>query len=71
MALFIDNPYGDKKEEAEQEQKHTKSKVVIIDEQATSNDTQREQDDKTTLNLNGIDYDTNTGVSTVASDGKS
>lgn len=44
---------------------------MIIDEQATSNDTQREQDDKTTLNLNGIDYDTNTGVSTVASDGKS
>lgn len=68
MALFIDNPYGDKKEESEQEQKHTKSKVVIINEQIADNDTQRKQDDKTTLNLNGIDYDTNTGVSTVASD---
>lgn len=63
MALFIDKPVT--------AQSTKKTKVVIIDEQATSNDTQRKQDDKTTLNLNGIDYDTNTGVSTVASNGKS
>lgn len=65
MALFIDKPV------AAQTYTNSKSKVVKKIEQATSNDTQQKQDDKTTLNLNGIDYDTNTGVSTVASDGKS
>lgn len=64
MALFIDKP-------ATAQATKSKSKVVKKVEQATSNDTQRKQDDKTTLNLNGIDYDTNTGVSTVASNGKS
>ena len=66
MALFIDKPNEAK------EEKVVRSRKVRgwSDEQATSNDTQREQDDKTTLNLNGIDYNTNTGVSTVASDRK-
>lgn len=63
MALFIDKPVT--------AQSTKKTKVVIIDEQATSNHTRSEQDNKTTLNLNGIDYNTNTGVSTVASDRKS
>lgn len=61
MALFVGN---------ESDNKPT-NKVVIINEQATNNDTQSEQDDKTTLNLNGIDYDTNTGISTVASNRES
>lgn len=62
MALFIDKPTT--------QATKSKSKVVIINEQIADNDTQSEQDDKTTLNLNGIDYDTNTGVSTVTSDRK-
>lgn len=64
MALFVGNESDNKPI------KKNSSKVVIIDAQATSNDTQRKQDDKTTLNLNGIDYNTNTGVSTISSDGK-
>lgn len=67
MALFIDKPVT--------AQTHTnsksKSKVVIIDEQIADNDTQRKQDDKTTINIDCVNYDINTGVSTVASDGKS
>ena len=46
------------------------SKVVIIDEQIADNDTQRKQDDKTTINIDCVSYDVNTGVSTVASDRK-
>lgn len=60
MALFIDKP-------TTTQSTKSKSKVVKKVEQATNNYTQSEQDDKTTLNLNGIDYDTNTGVSTVTS----
>lgn len=65
MALFIDKPV------TAQAKSKNKSKVVIIkDEHIADNYTQRKQDDKTTLNLNGIDYDTNTGVSTVADSSK-
>ncbi len=62
MALFIDKPT------TQVSQNQGKSKVVKKDEQATSNDTQRKQDDKTTINIDCVSYDVNTGVSTVASD---
>ena len=64
MALFIDKP-------AITQATKIKSKVVKKVEQATNNDTQSEQDDKATLNLDNVNYDINTGVSTVASDRKS
>lgn len=69
MALFIDKPNSQQNSSSSVSSETTKksSKVVIVNEQTTSNDTQPAQDDKTTLNLNGIDYDTDTGVSTVAS----
>lgn len=66
MALFIDKPITQVSSQTQ-----GKSKVVKKVEQIADNDTQREKVDKTTLNLNGVDYDTNTGVSTVASDRKS
>ena len=61
MALFIDKS-------ATTQATKSKSKVVIIDEQIADNDTQRKQDDKTTINIDCVSYDVNTGVSTVASD---
>lgn len=65
MALFIDKP-------TTTQATKSKSKVVIMEnEQIADNDTQRKQDDKTTLNLDNVNYDVNTGVSTVASDRKS
>lgn len=60
MALFVGNEPDNK------QIKNKSSKVVIINEQATSNDTQRTQDNNTTLNLNGIDYNIDTGISTIA-----
>lgn len=68
MALFIDKPTT---QAPTQSKSKSKSKVVIIDEQIADNDTQRKQDDKTTLNLDNHNYDVNTGVSTVAGDRKS
>ena len=65
MALFIDKPT------TQVSQNQCKSKVVKKVEQATNNDTRSEQDNKTTLNLDNVNYDVNTGVSTVASDRKS
>lgn len=65
MALFIDKP-------TTTQATKSKSKVVIMEnEQIADNDTQRKQDDKTTINIDCVSYDVNTGVSTVASDGKS
>lgn len=62
MALFVGN---DSSSSAFSASSKKLSKVVIIDEQIADNDTQSEQDVKTTLNLNGIDYDTNTGITTI------
>ena len=64
MALFIDKPSEAK------EEKVVRSRKVRgwSDEQVTNNDTQRKQDDKTTINIDCVNYDVNTGVSTVASD---
>lgn len=62
MALFVGN---DSSSSASSATKKSSKVVIIKDEQATSNDTQSEQDVKTTLNLNGIDYDTNTGITTI------
>lgn len=64
MALFVGK---DSSSSVSSETTKTKksSKVVIVNEQTTSNDTQPAQDAATTLNLNGVDYDTNTGVSTI------
>ena len=65
MALFIDKPV------TAQAKSKNKSKVVIMEnEQIADNDTQRKQDDKTTINIDCVSYDVNTGVSTVASDRK-
>lgn len=62
MALFIDKPVT---------AQSTKTKVVKKVEQATSDDTQRKQDDKTTINIDCVNYDINTGVSIVADSSKS
>lgn len=72
MALFIDNPYEVIEEQPKKQDKSKNKKRVRgwSDEQATSNDTQRKQDDKTTINIDCVSYDVNTGVSTVASDRK-
>lgn len=69
MALFIDNPYEELLEE-KIKPKPKQAKIVrgwSEDEQTASDDTQQPQDDKTTLNLNGIDYNVDTGVSTITS----
>ena len=66
MALFRD----DKDKTVVKSKTKKSSKVVIIDEQIADNDTQRKQDDKTTINIDCVSYDVNTGVSTVASDRK-
>ena len=63
MALFIDKPT------TQVSQNQGKSKVVIIDEQIADNDTQRKQDDKTTLNLDNVNYDVNTGITTINNNG--
>ena len=62
MALFVGN---DSSSSVSSSTRNKSSKVVIIDEQIADNDAQSKQDNKTTLNLNGIDYDTNTGITTI------
>lgn len=64
MALFVDSASSSTTVKR-------KSKVVKKVEQATINNTQRTQDDKTTLNLDNVNYDVNTGVSTVSIDADS
>lgn len=74
MALFIDNPYTEALEEQPKKQDKSKNKKRVrgwSDEQVTNNDTQRKQDDKTTINIDCVSYDVNTGVSTVADSSKS
>ncbi len=61
MALFIDKPVTAQT----QTNSKSKSKVVKKVEQATSNDTQRKQDDKTTINIDCVNYDVDTGITTI------
>ncbi len=68
MALFIDNPYTEALEEQPKKQDKSKNKKRVrgwSDEQATSNDTQRKQDDKTTINIDCVNYDVDTGITTI------
>lgn len=59
MALFVGNESDNKPI------KKKSSKVVIIDEQIADNDTQRKQDDKTTINIDCVNYDVDTGITTI------
>ena len=66
MALFIDKP-----KTSSEQPKVKKSKVVKRDEQTANNDTQRTQDDSSTVLDGRIVYDNDTGVSVIRSDSKS
>lgn len=70
MALF----FGEDSSE-DSSSKSTKikksSKVVIVNEQITSNDTQRAENETTTVLDNNVSYDVNTGVSVISSDSDS
>lgn len=62
MALFIDNP----NELNKLEQSKKNSKVVIINAEAPSVAAQREQNVPAAVSIGGVNYDINTGISTVA-----
>lgn len=62
MALFVGN---DSSSSACSASSKKLSKVVIIDEQIADNDTQRKQDDKTTINIDCVSYDVDTGITTI------
>lgn len=61
MALFV----GNDSSSASLSKSKKLSKVVIIDEQIADNDTQRKQDDKTTINIDCVNYDVDTGITTI------
>jgi len=66
MALFIDKPNAPVASSAKKS-----SKVVIIDGQATSNNTQQSKDNVTTVLDNSVSYNLDTGVSVISTSTKS
>lgn len=68
MALFIDKPNSETKTETH------KSKVVKVvkqsDEQTTSNDAQRRENETTTVLDNSVSYNLDTGVSVISTSAK-